>query len=341
MYFEHYNQNPIKYSLSDPVIDIKPKINLDVLAKKTLSQQELLDTNQGKEDATIPIPLQERAYVLLIEDNNTNVYVTSDNYMAYCAIDDRCMVHIAIEASSLDGYQDQVRHCFNVNQNGTTVEYWLHADLIPFHNQSDAESGVYSDDEDSSDECSFDVENSVNDSNNEDSDDNNDDTFKGEWEIIDSVVKNVDDWLHDPGVLKKYGEENNIGGVVQTANREECISYSSECDSYNSDFSDSDSKTLSNKQNIIVNPFQSSYETKDNVNETHIIGDVMKQTASSADISSNPFVETNDNSIMPAYIKCKNVDELETIEHLVSNIKTENIVDDYENKQGNRYFNFY
>lgn len=326
--------------MSDPVVDIKPKINLDALAKKSPSQQELLDTNQEKEDATIPIPLQERAYVLLIEDDNTNIYVTSDNYMAYCAIDDRCMVHIAIEASSLDGYQDQVRHCFNVNQNGTTVEYWLHADLIPFHNQSDAESGVYSDDEDSSDECGFDVENSVNDSNNEDSDDNNDDTFKGEWEIIDSVVKNVDDWLHDPSVLKKYGEENNIGGVAQTTNREECVSYSSECDSYNSDFSDSDGKTLSNKQNIVVNPFQSSFETKDDVNETQMIGDVIKQTASSAVISSDSFVETNDKSIMAAYVECKNVDELETTEHLVSNITTENVIDDYKNEQGNRYLNF-
>uniref|UniRef100_A0A2S2Q4Z2 Uncharacterized protein n=1 Tax=Sipha flava TaxID=143950 RepID=A0A2S2Q4Z2_9HEMI len=292
-YFQHYNQNPIKYSMSEPVLDNITEVNIKTLEK--LSTQEKLNTD-CKDSKTVAIPLQDRGYACLVQEDDINVYLTSDNYLAYCAIEDKCMVHIALESSSLDGVGNEVRHCFNVNQNGSTVEYWLHADLIPFHVSSDV-SGVFSDGDDDVDSSKSDSgqENGFID-NNDDCEDNNKYTVEGEWEIINSVSdENVDTWLDDPCILNKYGG-NNLDDVDQTvADINQEGSSSSDYDTDTSDFSDSYFETSSKeKQNITLNLYQKSSENNDknellNIADVEIPVDITKQPQSS--IKSSDFIE--------------------------------------------------
>jgi len=175
--------------------------------------------------------------------------------MAYCATEDRCMVHISVNACSRDGVGNDVRHCFNVNLNGSINEYWLHADLIPFHAPSDAESGVFSDDEmDSLDSDSGHEEDADNDNN-----ENDDNIIESEWEIVDNIHDNVNSWLDEPYILKKYNIENDVSSHI---NQENYVTSSSECDTDGSEFSDSYVEMFNHKQNINENHFQKSLKTK-------------------------------------------------------------------------------
>lgn len=301
---QHYSQNPIKYSASDPVLDNISEINLSTTEKEL--SEEKLDTDQ--DDKTIPIPLRDRAYVRLIQDDNTNVFLTSDNYLAYCAIEDKCMVHISVNSSNRDGIGDKVRHCFNINQNGTVNEYWLHADLIPFHVASNAELGVFSDEE----------EGSVgSDSGQDDVLNGNDDDYviEGEWEMVDSDGENFgNSWLNDTYIINKYGK-NNIGSVEQTVsdiNQEDNGSSSSE---YDSDVSDISTTSIENrsvkKENISINPVQEIPKIKDDDN---IIQDAVGETKS-VDIP-----QKIENSVL-----CVKTDENLTSDKMVSNSEKENI----------------
>ncbi|XP_025192998.1 protein PF14_0175-like isoform X2 [Melanaphis sacchari] len=223
-HFQHYNQNPIKYSLSNPVTINSEEVNIP---ESLISQEKLSETDQNS-DNILPIPLQTRAYSCILEDANTNLYLTSDNYMAYCAVEDKCMVHISVNPCNREGVGVDVRHCFNINISGSINEYWLHADLIPFYIPSDAESGVFSDDEVDSLESDSGHEEDVNIDNNE----NDDDIIESEWEIVDDIHDNVNSWLDEPYILKKYSIEHDI-------NEEHCVTSSSDCDTDGSEFSDS------------------------------------------------------------------------------------------------------
>lgn len=215
-YFKHYNQNPIQYSMSEPILNNLIEINsLDVLEKSPI--EDKLSDQENNEN--IPVPLRARSYWCIIEDNNNKLYVTSDNYMAYCAVEDKCMVHLAIESSRQDNIDCEVRHCFNVYQNGIVNEYWLHADLIPFYVPSDIESGVFSDEDESSGESDSGLKDIEDDSKQID----------GEWEIIDSDSDDSsNDWLNEPNVINKYGE--NDDDVEQSVISQEFVSSSSEYD---------------------------------------------------------------------------------------------------------------
>lgn len=256
--------------MSDPIFDSITEV--DFSAPEKLSEEELSDTDKTI-DKSIPIPLQQRGYICLTEDSNLNLYLTSDNYVAYCAIEDKCMVHIAIDFTNRDGIEDNVRHCFNINQNGTTIEYWLHADLIPFYAPSDAESGVFSDDEMDSLESDSGQEEHVTANDNSEVDDNEDDDDDGdensdmvigEWEMVDSDSEsNVDSWLDNPSIIDKY-VENSITVVSQTLsdlNQEEYLSNSSDYDSDINENSDSNVETYSNKKtNITTNQLHNLFK---------------------------------------------------------------------------------
>lgn len=361
-HFKHFSQNPIKYSTSNPFLDINYKINVNALVDKC--REELSDIDQENEDPKIPIPLRQRAYVCVVEDDNTNVYLTNDNYIAYCAVEDKCMVHIALETCSRDGIQDQVRHCFNINHNGTVVEYWLHADLIPFCNPSEAESGIFSDDEDDSTGSVSGQEDKIDENDTGEDDDSDDDIIKGEWEIVESDSDDIDNWLNDPCLLKKYAGENNINidGVEQTVtdvSREEYTLNSPEYDSENSGFSDSDIKTKlssSEKQNFIQSPIQkfskvSRNETQDfdvatsldlttSVNCT-MPADVITKQIDVNVINSDLLVKTEDDLMSQNEVlsveSINSDDSLETCKDLTSDIKTENSANNWKsNKGGNK-----
>ncbi|VVC36636.1 Hypothetical protein CINCED_3A022541 [Cinara cedri] len=263
-HFDHYNQNPIKYSLSEPILDHVAEINTIVPEKSPI--QENSDSNNIDD---IPIPSRERAYSSLIQDDNTTIYLTNDNYLAYCAIDDKCMVHIAVHTSNINGIDDEVRHCFNVYQNGRTVEYWLHADLIPFVvPPSDGELGVFTNAEEATVES---------DSSQEDNDDDdvNDDIIEGEWNLVEAKNDywlNIQEMYENARVFKKYGYGNRVDQAVIP---EENLSNSSDDDSYESDCSDSDVQTCSiENKNIGESTILESLIVKDSQNMSNIAVDI-------------------------------------------------------------------
>lgn len=312
-HFQHYNQNPIKYSLSNPVISNTDEVKVNI-PDTSITPEKLSESDNNSEDI-IAIPLRTRAYVCILEDDNTNLYLTSDNYMAYCAVEDKCMVHISVNPSSRDGVGDDVRHCFNINLSGTIYEYWLHADLIPFNVPSDAESGVFSDDEMDSLESDSGHEEDV---NNE----NNNDIIEGEWEIVDNINDDVNSWLDEPFILKKYNMENvNI-------NEEHCVTSSSECDTDESELSDSYVEMSNDKQNINENNSQKSLETKDdkhqyqNVIDKVMPMDVSDKTENSA-TNSDLLVETESSEQLVTDAETKEkVDMLEMVNENNSTSKT-------------------
>lgn len=283
-YFQHYNQNPIKYSLSDPVISNINYVKVEIPDNLT-PQDNLSETNN-----LIPIPLQSRAYACVIEDGNTKIYLTSDHYMAYCACEDKCMVHLSLKTCSRVGVGNNVRHCFNISLNGSISEYWLHADLIPFHVPSDAESGVFSDDEmDSLDSDSEHEEDVVTDNN-----ENDDIVIDNEWEIVDNIDENTDNWLDEPYILKKFNVEHD-----SHINQEHCVTSSSECETDGSDFSDSYVEIINNQQNITENHNQESFETNDDKkNNQNVIGVVTPinvfEHIENGSINSDSSVETEE-----------------------------------------------
>lgn len=284
-HFQHYNQNPMKYSLSNPVIINTDNVKVNIPDIST-SQEKLPETDK-KSDDIVSIPLQTRAYVCILEDNNTNLYLTSDNYMAYVAVEDRCMVHISVNTCSRDGVGNDVRHCFNISLNGSINEYWLHADLIPFLVPSDAESGVFSDDEiDSLDSDSGHEEDVDNDMN-----ENDDHIIECEWEMVDNTHDNVNSWLDEPYILKKYNIEHDDSHI----NQEHYVTSSSECDSDGSEFSDSYVEMFNDKQNINENHFQKSLETKDDKHTyQNVINVVMPTNVSENTENSDLLVETDE-----------------------------------------------
>lgn len=296
--------------MSDPILD--SITDVDFSDPEKLPEEELSDTEQ-KIDKSIPIPLQERAYACIIKDDNTNLYLTSDNYIAYCAVEDRCMVHIAVDSTDHDGIEDKVRHCFNINQNGTTIEYWLHADLIPFHTPSDAESGVFSDDEvDSLGSDSGQEEHvTVNDNNEVDDneDDNNDgnenaDMIVGEWEMIDSDSEsNVDSWLDNPSIIGKYAENSIavVGRTLPDLNQEEYASNSSDYDSDISENSESNTESYSNeKPNITINQLHNLSKEDENkssnIIDEMVTNNVLEQTENT--VKNVDIHEENDSKVI-------------------------------------------
>lgn len=324
--------------MNDILLDINTNVNpLDIC-------EEVSDTNTADKNKKKSIPLQERAYVCVVENKNNNVYLTNDNYIAYCAVEDKCMVHIALETCSRDDIQDQVRHCFNINQNGTVVEYWLHADLIPFYSPSDAESGVFSDDEENSTGSGSGQEDNVDENDSGEDDECDDDIIKGEWEIIDSDSDNIDNWLNDPSILKKYGEVNNINidGVEQTVtdiNRVEYVPNSPEYDSENSEYSDSDINTKSassnEKQNIIPSPIKSFSSVK--INESQDFNVSTKQTDISA--TNSDLLVNIDSNLMShnkvLSIESRNSDySLDTSKDSTPDIKTEDTANSWKSNEG-------
>ncbi|XP_008186499.1 protein PFC0760c isoform X2 [Acyrthosiphon pisum] len=318
-HFQHYNQNPIKYSLSDPVIISTDNVEVNFPDIST-SQEKLSEIDQ-KSDDIISIPLQARAYVCILEDDNTNLYLTSDNYMAYCAVEDRCMVHISVNACSRDGVGNDVRHCFNVSLNGSIHEYWLHADLIPFHVPSDAESGVFSDDEMDSLDSDSGHEEDVDNDNNE----NDDHIIESEWELVDNIHDNVNSWLDEPYILKKYNIEHDDSHI----NQEHYVTSSSECDTDGSEFSDSYVEMFNDKQNINENHFHKSHETKDDKHIYQNVFDVVTPTNVSENTENSDLLVETDECIKSSEqlvldVEIKN-DMLEVNENnLTSKIKSGN-----------------
>jgi len=295
-----------------------------------------------KSDDLISIPLQTRAYVCILEDNNTNLYLTSDNYMAYCAVEDRCMVHISVNTCSRDGVGNDVRHCFNVSINGSINEYWLHADLIPFHVPSDAESGVFSDDEIDSVDSDSGHEEDVDNENNENDDLN---IIDSEWEIVDNIHDNVNSWLDEPYILKKFNTERDVNHI----NQEHCVTSSSECDTDESEFSDSYVEMLTDKQNVNENHFQKSPKTKDDKHKYQNMIDRVapindsgntENSAKSSDslVETEECINSSEKSVLDAEIK-NETDKMEvfTENNLTSKINPENndVLGDLEEKVNN------
>lgn len=336
-YFQHYNQNPIKYSKSKPVFNNTSKVYNNIL--DTLPPQEDFDCRV--ENIAALLPLQDRAYEFILEDENTLLYMTNDNYVAYCAIEDKCMVHISLDSVYRDGIKDKVRHCFNINQNGTILEYWLNADLIPFYGLSDIE--VYSDDEICSEKC-----NSVGEDDLDNNNDVNDNIIEGDWILVDSDGEDKDGWLKDPYILEKYGGlSDGIGQTIAEANQD--YSNSSEYDTDTSD-SNYDSKietSESKKQNVTVNPFQMSIvKTEYNENNIQNICDV-NTTIDNVKQTENIFenldikVETNDNVTLSDQLvlnpETEHVnDTLEVNEDLTSKVISENVLTEFEGKEKNK-----
>lgn len=323
--------------MCNPVFTHMNNVNKSVLDE--LSSQENVDSES--ENKTALIPLQERAYVHILEDDNTILYMTNDNYIAYCAIEDKCMVHVALDAINREGIDDKVRHCFNIYQSGTVIEYWLNADLIPFQGSSDSESGVFSDDEMCSDRSNSDKEEDDNLDNNNDEDDNNvdDNIIEGKWELVDSDDEDKDGWLKNPYLLKKYG--NSLDGIVHNLEHTIHESDSSEYDTDTNDCSDSNVVTdPSEKQNVIVNPFQLSLiETEDNTNNIQNVDvntpiDAVEQTENiSENLDLN--VETNDSVTLPDQSLLNVETEQYVDENFTSEINTEindNVSTEFEEK---------
>lgn len=311
--------------MNDPVLSHLGEINASVLEKSPT--QENSDFNNKEDNNHIPIPERVRAYSCLIKDHNTNVYLTSDNYVAYCAIEDKCMVHIAVNSSNLDGINDEVRHCFNINLNGGTIEYWLHANLIPFSISSDAESGVFSDDEEAATTASDSCQHDNADNDNE----SNDDIIEGEWEMVES--SDDDCWPNNSHIRNKYGYTNSVEQTVTEIIPEAIVSSTSEQDSYESDFSDSYVETCSiENQNIAASTILESLIAKGNQNMSHSIAVDLKteykQTQNVATCSVVSTTEYDENRTPTGQLTLNienqnNTNEITKEEDLVSEIKSE------------------
>lgn len=275
--------------MSEPILDNITDVNINILDKLPTQEKFNIDHNDSK---TVSIPSQHRAYSCIIEDNDIIIYLTSDNYIAYCAINDKCMVHIALESISRNGVENEVRHCFNVNENGSIDEYWLPADLIPFHVPSDAESGVFMDDDVDHDESDSSLEDVVDNNDYDVKEEDNGNMMEGEWEMIDSISEeNVDTWLNDPCILNKYGRNNlnNVDHTVTNINQEGSVSSSSDYDTDTSDFSNSYFETsLTKKQNIVnavmVDPMKQSENYVENLD---LVVESYKSAALSINLDSN------------------------------------------------------
>ncbi|XP_050439701.1 uncharacterized protein LOC126845156 isoform X2 [Adelges cooleyi] len=238
---DHYSQNPIQYSVIKPVVNEVIGILPDTL-------EEIPEDDTDDQDNEISIPLRPRAYSAVVEDGSNVLYITSDNYIAYCAVEDKCMVHIAVEVSKHDGVKDEVRHCFNVNENGTVDEYWLHADLIQFNASSDGESGVFSSD---------DEEKSLDSECDQEIDEN--ELVGVEWEIVDGDSDSGEEWLNDPNVLSRYGGDDVDQNIIENS-----YVSSSDYDTEDSDLSEENCDT----ENITGEKNSSTvlYEIKDDLN---------------------------------------------------------------------------
>lgn len=324
------------------LIEISP---INVPGKIT-APQEISEADHQKYE-NIPIPLRARSYSIIIQDNNSKLFITSDNYLAYVAVEDRCMVHIATESSRRDGIEDEVRHCFNINQNGLINEYWLHADLIPFHVPSDVESGVFSDDDESSVES---------DSGRED--DINDNLDNQEWDIVESDSdESINDWLNDPSVINKYGENYVVEQTV--ISQEDYVFSSSEYDTdMSDDFSDSyDEISSTEEQNTMKNYFQKSLATENgeniaqNINDVMLSNDVEKQYESNDKIldlpiktEEKPLLSNHSDTNLEEDVKDK--DNPEANNDFISKLKTENIneitvkleINENEEKEPSNFF---
>lgn len=304
--------------MSAPVLNNTTNVNIGI-PDKSLPQENLDDEAENK---IILIPLQDRAYEHILEDDNNILYMTNDNYIAYCAIEDKCMVHIALDPVNRDGIEDKVRHCFNIYQNGPVIEYWLNADLIPFNSPSDSESGVFSDDEAYSETSNSDDDEDdggIGSMDNNNEDDVNDDIIEGEWELMDSDGEDKDGWLNNPHVFEKYRDV--IDGVGQTMTEiSEDESNSSEYDTDASDYFDSNLETSpSEKQNVTVNPFQMSFaENEDNKNNFQNIVDVNTPI---------DVVEQTENISENLDLSTEVVDNVTLSEQLVLNAETEQVND--------------
>ncbi|XP_050526241.1 uncharacterized protein PF3D7_1120600-like isoform X2 [Daktulosphaira vitifoliae] len=266
LYLQHvkqYSHKPIQFSTTKQAFN-----NLiEILPEAELPHRSKID-----QDLQTPIPLRPRAYSAIAEDNSNVLYITSDNYIAYCAIEDKCMVHIAVDTSKHKSVEVSVRHCFNINENGTIDEYWLHADLIPFHTSSDCESGVYSDDDDKS-----------LDSETGQSDIVENDLDGVEWEIVDGDSDSSEDWLNNPGLLDQYGE---IVEVEQNVNKFDSTSSSE----YDSDSSDSSEKCYMYNKSIIHEFNENNTENNAKFSATEVSKFVQNQSCSNTSQSkSNPL----------------------------------------------------
>jgi len=259
--------------------------------------------------------------------------------MAYCAVEDKCMVHISVNTCSRDGIGNDVRHCFNVSISGSINEYWLHADLIPFHVPSDAESGVFSDDETDSLDSDSGHEENVDKDNNENNEHN---LIESEWELVDNVHDNVNSWLDEPYILKKYNTER----VVNHINQEHYVTSSSECDTDESEFSDSYVEMFNDKQNVNENHFQESPETKDDNHKYQNMIDIVtpinvsensENSAKNSDslVETEEFIKSSEKSVLDVEIK-NETDTMEvfTENNLTLKINSENndLLDDLEEK---------
>lgn len=328
--------------MSEPILDDITAVND---CQKLTTTEKFTDHEDSK---AVAIPLQDRAYECLVQDNDMNIYLTSDNYLAYCAVEDKCMVHLALESSSRDGVGNEVRHCFNINQNGSIEEFWLHADLIPFHVSSDVESRVFSDDDVISSKSDSGQEDNIIDNNdyNDDTEDN-ENTVEGEWEIIDSVnYENVDTWLDNPCILNKYGG-NNLSDVDQTVadiNQEGSVSSSSDYDTDTSDFSDSYFETSSReKQNITLHTYQKASENKlvknelQNIPDVVVLVDVMEQPENSienSDLAVKIVESTTLSNNLDSTIEIKNEkDIMEVHPELITKNNDDNILMNLEEKE--------
>lgn len=305
--------------MSDPVLSNTTNVNIGIPDK--LLPQENLDGDA--ENKIVLIPLQDRAYAHILEDHNNILYMTNDNYIAFCAIEDKCMVHIALDPVNRDGIEDQVRHCFNIYQNGSVIEYWLNADLIPFNSSSDSESGVFSDDEAYSEISNSDEEDEGSGVDNNNEDDANDNIIEGEWELMDSDSEDKDGWLSDPQIFEKYGEViDGVGQTMTEVDQEESNS-SSEYDTDASDYFDSSNENSpSKKQNVTVNPFQMSFaENEDNKNNFQNIVDVNTPI---------DVVKQTENISENLDLSIEVVDNVTLSEQLVLNAETEQVNDTLE-----------
>lgn len=307
--------------MSDPVLGHVTDVNVSAPETSTTLDSSDSDNNEDK----TPIPARERAYSCLIEDHNIRIYLTNDNYIAYCAIEDKCMVHIAVHTSYCMGMSDEVRHCFNINQNGTTIEYWLHANLIPFSLPSDAKSKVFSDEEEATvgtDSCQ--TNNAVNDNGS------NDKIIQNNWEI----VKSDDDcWLNNSRIINKYGYTGGVDQKITDA----MMSSSSDLDSYESDSSDSFINTCSIvNQNIAASPISEPLTYKGNQNMSHSIAtdtrtaeyEQDENVANFSVVSIKKEIDENETLTDQLMLKVENendhTNEINMEENLITEIKLEN-----------------
>jgi len=91
------------------------------------SQGNVAD-NDNNDNCIIPIPLQARFYLDI--EHSSNIYITSDDYMAYFAPNIKCLVHMAVYSTNIDGEENRgIRHCFYLYENSLVKEFWF----IPYY----------------------------------------------------------------------------------------------------------------------------------------------------------------------------------------------------------------